>query len=587
MEMTTPLNAEDDFENTSCASSSTCVSGGSPELKPEQLMDARQAAQYGNIERLCYLLDSGEASPSAVDADDCSLLHWTAINNRYEAAKLLIERKCDVNAIGGVLASTPLHWAARHGHARIVALLIQNGANPDLRDVEGFTPLHVAVQFSCTPVVAYLLAKGQSPDTPDETQMTPAMWAAFKVYSTDPLRMLATMGADLTKKDANYGNTALHWAVVQGNHMALNVLLDLNVDLTVSNKEKETALDIARRTGDSYAIRQLETASRKNGLLASHWTQKLKEDDKLVDRIVFALPFSFFLFSSIALNMVLPTAVKTLLFAFTCLLHYWCYIFVANTNSLMVLPMGGALAMKVTTVINWYFLYDSHSPFLLRLTFFSLVVIVPWLTYTLFKSDPGYLRTTYQERCKMIVGMYESETPIQNSFCKTCLIIRPPRSKHCSFCDRCVSRFDHHCPWINNCIGLKNHRHFVMYLLSIFVAKAIALTGLVLYIRDECEVYPPAGLDCSSWILMWLCIHSFLFIWVTFMLGMQLFQIMSAMTTNERLNAHRYTHFHVSGNRFNVRSPFSKGALTNLHHFCCRSSGESGKVFVTLTNEDV
>jgi len=117
-----------------------------------------------------------------VDADDCSLLHWAAINDRYEVAQLLIARRCNVNAIGGVLASSPLHWAARHGHTRMVALLVRNGADWTLRDVEGFTPLHIAVQFGCTPVVAYLVSMGQSPDEFDSTKMTPAIWAAYKVW---------------------------------------------------------------------------------------------------------------------------------------------------------------------------------------------------------------------------------------------------------------------------------------------------------------------------------------------------------------------------------------------------------------------
>ena len=51
----------------------------------------------------------------------------------------MIERGCNVNAVGGVLVSTPLHWAARHGHAHMIALLVTNGADVNIRDVEGIT----------------------------------------------------------------------------------------------------------------------------------------------------------------------------------------------------------------------------------------------------------------------------------------------------------------------------------------------------------------------------------------------------------------------------------------------------------------
>ena len=41
-------------------------------------------------------------------------------------------------------------------------------------------------------------------------------------------------------------------------------------------------------------------------------------------------------------------------------------------------------------------------------------------------------------------------------FCTTCYIVRPPFASHCEDCDHCVRRFDHHCIYVNNCIGERN-----------------------------------------------------------------------------------------------------------------------------------
>ncbi|OMJ83864.1 hypothetical protein SteCoe_15089 [Stentor coeruleus] len=55
-----------------------------------------------------------------------------------------------------------------------------------------------------------------------------------------------------------------------------------------------------------------------------------------------------------------------------------------------------------------------------------------------------------------------SRVKIKN--CRTCWIVRPPRTSHCSECNLCVERFDHHCPWVGICIGKYNYSKFLIFL---------------------------------------------------------------------------------------------------------------------------
>lgn len=69
---------------------------------------------------------------------------------------------------------------------------------------------------------------------------------------------------------------------------------------------------------------------------------------------------------------------------------------------------------------------------------------------------------------------------IENGRCHLCNITtRDQRTKHCSICNKCVPRFDHHCKWLNNCIGGRNYLAFLVCLVSTLVV-ALAVTALAL-----------------------------------------------------------------------------------------------------------
>jgi palmitoyltransferase len=86
---------------------------------------------------------------------------------------------------------------------------------------------------------------------------------------------------------------------------------------------------------------------------------------------------------------------------------------------------------------------------------FKITVVVTFLTSIMFsvlswQLNPGFLEKDHQFDFMQLLESFEP-----NCLCPECEVIRTPRSRHCNICKKCVERFDHHCPWINNCIGVR------------------------------------------------------------------------------------------------------------------------------------
>jgi palmitoyltransferase len=86
-----------------------------------------------------------------------------------------------------------------------------------------------------------------------------------------------------------------------------------------------------------------------------------------------------------------------------------------------------------------------------------------YLHYKVSFTDPGTVmpdtKQTALNRFK-----YDGVIFAQGVSCRTCLIEKPARSKHCQRCGVCVEKFDHHCAWLGNCVGLKNYKHYIHFL---------------------------------------------------------------------------------------------------------------------------
>lgn len=116
---------------------------------------------------------------------------------------------------------------------------------------------------------------------------------------------------------------------------------------------------------------------------------------------------------------------------------------------------------------------------------FSIVIATIFFTHicshlAVILLDPADPRVRSQPTNKIIPEFDRNKHShvIENGRCHLCNItIESKRTKHCSICNKCIIRFDHHCKWLNNCIGARNYCAFLICLISAILAS-LFVTGL-------------------------------------------------------------------------------------------------------------
>ncbi|XP_060040210.1 palmitoyltransferase ZDHHC3 isoform X1 [Erinaceus europaeus] len=124
--------------------------------------------------------------------------------------------------------------------------------------------------------------------------------------------------------------------------------------------------------------------------------------------------------------------------------------------------------------------------------------------------------------------------------CPKCCSIKPDRAHHCSVCKRCIRKMDHHCPWVNNCVGENNQKYFVLFTMYIALISfhALVMVGFhFLYCFEEdwtkCSSFSP---PTTVILLILLCFEGLLFlIFTSVMFGTQVHSICTDETSIERL----------------------------------------------------
>nr|XP_027324660.2 LOW QUALITY PROTEIN: palmitoyltransferase ZDHHC4 [Anas platyrhynchos] len=145
-----------------------------------------------------------------------------------------------------------------------------------------------------------------------------------------------------------------------------------------------------------------------------------------------------------------------------------------HTRSHLFTVLHVALEVAVYAEYTW-----EVFPYCWELEFHLLLLLLPYLLLAgnigcfvlCSRADPGII-TKSNHASLMKIYAYDGALFQKGSPCPTCDMEKPARSKHCRFCNVCVHRFDHHCVWVNNCIGAFNARYFFFYLFTLTVTAA-------------------------------------------------------------------------------------------------------------------
>ncbi|CAG9310721.1 unnamed protein product [Blepharisma stoltei] len=328
--------------------------------------------------------------------------------------------------------------------------LILNWINKPNRD--GYTPYHLAITKGNLTMVKYLTLSGADIDIKTPLGLGPVHLAAQGDFA-DLVAYFAEIGISLMDTDSKQA-TPLHLAAYMGAYYSSAVLVSLNVPFDSKNRDGHTPLHLAVLSDNARIVRLLllKGASRSIKDAKGRTPLHISKESGLIDIV----------------DMLKPEGVLAKC-GYKPLLSPYKY----SVRPFIIL----CTLLLTVSVLAIVFCSQYHT--LACYSFAASAIFVLIMLVIVSNINPGYL---FKLKGDKLSRLYQDHN--YNEICPDCIILRPPRSRHCHYCERCVSKFDHHCQWVNNCIGSRNLGWFYGFIWSLWI---------------------------SDFLLLYICSHAFVF----------------------------------------------------------------------------